>query len=103
MPYDWVITTTDDSGTFCWICFGKNDSNDRLLGDAFLRGYYSVLDYNRHRFGFSPHNAEPEDKGRVGHTSKHHTFKSFVSWASGLEVRTFLVDFSGGFVDRLLD
>jgi hypothetical protein len=54
MPYDWVITTTDDSGTYCWVCFAENNTDDWLLGDSFLRGYYSVHDYNKQRFGFAP-------------------------------------------------
>ncbi len=54
MPYDWVVTWNDADGEYCWICFGENETDDWLLGDAFLRGYYSVHDYKRKRFGFAP-------------------------------------------------
>jgi hypothetical protein len=39
-----------------------------MLGDAFLRGYYSVYDYENMKFGFAPHSnslkSAPE-KGEV--------------------------------------
>ena len=43
----------------CWICMFENEGfgvdDYWLLGDTFLRGYYSVHDYESMRFGFAPH------------------------------------------------
>jgi len=55
MPYDYVNTYTDETGTNCFICYGENDmGDDWMLGDAFLRGYYAVHDHKKKRMGFAP-------------------------------------------------
>jgi len=55
MPYDYV----NNSDGVCWICWAENsfdgiDTGDWMLGDAFLRGYYSVHDHEQERMGFAP-------------------------------------------------
>ncbi len=43
LPSDYIVYY--DSRT-CFACIFENDSNEYwILGDAFLRGYYSVHDY----------------------------------------------------------
>jgi len=40
-----------------WACFtDAGEGANFTLGSAFLRGYYSVHDYEGKRFGFVPHN-----------------------------------------------
>jgi hypothetical protein len=46
----------------CWACLGSNDyGGEWILGDTFLRGYYSTHDHTNKRFGFAPH-AESKKK-----------------------------------------
>lgn len=55
MPsYDYVIETDGD----CWLCLGENPiDNYWVLGDTFLRGYYSMHAYdgNKAKFALTPH------------------------------------------------
>lgn len=50
---DWIIETNGE----CWACIGENPIDDYwILGDTFLRGYYSVHKHGkRPKFGFAPH------------------------------------------------
>jgi hypothetical protein len=51
----------------CFICFFPEPSLDRwLLGDAFLRGYYSVYDYERKKMGFAPHLESTKHAPKMG-------------------------------------
>jgi len=51
-PEDYVLEYEGE----CWACLGENrDDEYILLGDTFLRGWYSVHDHKNNRFGFVPH------------------------------------------------
>jgi hypothetical protein len=53
-PKDYLIPMRENSES-CFICVYPEPGDTRwLLGDAFLRGYYSVYDYEQRRFGFVP-------------------------------------------------
>jgi hypothetical protein len=52
---DYLVQTFEGSAE-CFMCIFSDDSLDRiLLGDSFLRGYYSVYNYETKQFGFAPH------------------------------------------------
>lgn len=58
LPEDYFVEWQGE----CFACLGKEDFLDGfLLGDAFLRGYYSTHDHTNKRFGFAPH-AESKKK-----------------------------------------
>lgn len=51
-PEDWIVETDG----LCWACLGENNFDEYwILGDTFLRGFYSVHDNANARFGFAPH------------------------------------------------
>ena len=51
-PHDYLIEFGDE----CWICIGENTYDEYwVLGDSFLRGFYSVHDYKSMMFGLAPH------------------------------------------------
>ena len=53
LPEDYMIW---DSGTKTfWMCIDESSDEMWVLGDAFLRGYYSTHDHAEKRFGFAPH------------------------------------------------
>lgn len=54
-PDDYIITLEQSGVTGCLLGFSGADSEYWLLGDVFLRGYYSVHDMTNDRIGFAPH------------------------------------------------
>lgn len=51
-PEDYFVKWQDE----CFACLGSNDfGSDWILGDTFLRGFYSTHDHLNKRFGFAPH------------------------------------------------
>ena len=51
-PEDYILKEDGQ----CWVCLDHNGSDDSwLLGDTFLRGFYSTHDYTNKKFGFAPH------------------------------------------------
>jgi hypothetical protein len=54
-PEDYIIEITNEGVTGCLLGFGASDMPYWLLGDVFLRGYYSVHDQANDRIGFAPH------------------------------------------------
>lgn len=54
-PEDYIIVINQDDITGCLLGFGASDMPYWLLGDVFLRGYYSVHDMDNDRIGFAPH------------------------------------------------
>jgi hypothetical protein len=45
----------------CGLCIDNSRDDTWLLGDAFLRGFYSVHDHKNKRFGFAPHTLSTKD------------------------------------------
>lgn len=54
-PDDYVIEVTNGNVTGCVLGFTASEMPYFLLGDVFLRGYYSVHDHTNDRIGFAPH------------------------------------------------
>jgi|TARA_B110000285_G_C15100292_1_gene604600 hypothetical protein len=54
-PEDYIIEVTTNNVTGCVLGFTATDMPYMLLGDVFLRGYYSVHDITNDRIGFAPH------------------------------------------------
>ena len=57
-PEDYIVdVSAEKDEIYCAICLEANDSLGKwLLGDAFLRGWYSIHDYENMRMGFVPFN-----------------------------------------------
>lgn len=68
-PEDYILdVSAEEDGIYCTICLLASDSYGKwILGDAFLRGWYSIHDYENLRMGFVPFNgskkSEPELAG----------------------------------------
>jgi hypothetical protein len=55
----------------CWACLGENSYDEYfILGDTFLRGFYSVHDNENARFGFAPHAGSDKAAPYYGTTPK---------------------------------
>ena len=52
MPKDYIVYT--GKANVCFVCIDDAGSL-WILGDSFLRGFYSVYDHKEKRFGFAPH------------------------------------------------
>jgi hypothetical protein len=53
LPQDYV---TKDSTNVCKVQFNNNSNqNNWVLGEAFLKGFYSVHDHANKQIGFAPH------------------------------------------------
>lgn len=51
-PKDYIV----ESFNVCFACIGDNGNDPYfVLGDSFLRGFYSIHDYENSKFGFAPH------------------------------------------------
>lgn len=50
-PEDYLVEYAGE----CFACVGSDPGNTWLLGDAFLRGFYSTHDHASLKFGFAPH------------------------------------------------
>lgn len=53
LPEDYIYV--DDWDSNCSFCILDNGDETWLLGDSFLRGFYSTHDHLEKRFGFAPH------------------------------------------------
>ena len=69
LPVDYLVPTHKGSDR-CFICIYPEAKGVKgwLLGDAFLRGYYSMYNYDTRRFGFSPHSKSTKAPIRKGRT-----------------------------------
>ena len=64
-PEDYLV---DYEGS-CWACFIEGyDEQQWLLGDSFLRGFYSTHDYATYQFGFAPHATSKKSAPVAGET-----------------------------------
>jgi len=53
LPEDYVFY--DKEVDMCTVCVVDSGDDTWLLGDAFMRGFYSTHDHKEERFGFAPH------------------------------------------------
>lgn len=52
LPEDYIV----EYEGYCFACLGKADYGEEwILGDAFMRGFYSTHDHKSQKFGFAPH------------------------------------------------
>lgn len=63
LPEDYFVEWEGE----CWACLGSNDyGSDWILGDTFLRGFYSTHDHTNKRFGFAPHSESTKKAPYLG-------------------------------------
>ena len=53
LPEDYMLY--DESSESYGMCIDESWDDYWVLGDAFLRGFYSTHDHAENRFGFAPH------------------------------------------------
>lgn len=64
-PKDYLLPLSRSS---CSLCIYDAEEEEWLLGDAFLRGFYSTHDHDAKKFGFAPHslsNKKSPYRGKV--------------------------------------
>ena len=61
LPEDYVVPIYED-GSGCMICMFSDYDNMWILGDAFLRGWYSIHDHTNNRMGFVPYSGSSKSK-----------------------------------------
>lgn len=54
-PEDYVITMENQGEQGCMLGFMATNQTYFILGDVFLRGYYTIHDLERDRIGIAPH------------------------------------------------
>ena len=74
-PDDYILTIENGAAEGCLLGFAASDMPYWLLGDAFLRGYYSVHDMENNRIGFAPHATSNKKKITEG-TNPEQTFSA---------------------------
>lgn len=72
-PDDYVIEMVVDGVTTCVLGLSANDADYWLLGDSFLRGYYTIHDMANDRIGFALHATSDKQEIRAG-TNPKRTF-----------------------------
>lgn len=50
-----VDITLANDGSLCALCLGDSGADYWILGDVFLRGWYSIHDLDNMKMGFVPH------------------------------------------------
>ena len=60
LPEDYVVPIFED-GSGCMVCM-FDDSDMWILGDVFLRGFYSIHDHTNNRMGFVPYVGSSKSK-----------------------------------------
>ena len=82
-PEDYVLNLDGE----CWVCLHENTYDEYwVLGDTFLRGYYSVHDYSSMSFGFAPHSRSQKAKPVPATEILTGQEKKFKSWHNVLDV-----------------
>jgi hypothetical protein len=64
LPEDYVIYESYYNA--CFMCILDSGDETWLLGDAFLRGFYSTHDHKEKRFGFAPHSLSTKKGAQKG-------------------------------------
>ena len=66
-PEDYMVEDDGVSGS-CFLCILKETEspNEALLGNGFLRGFYSTHDLETNKFGFAPHATSNKADPRPG-------------------------------------
>ena len=59
-PEDYTVATDQDLDECAFCLQGTHGYSYWILGDAFLRGWYSIHDYSNMRFGFAPFIGSPK-------------------------------------------
>ena len=75
--YYWLEMLPDDYAIIqdynCFICILPQDYDMWILGNSFLRGFYSTYDMRRNKFGFAVHASSSKSHPRYGVPSPHMT------------------------------
>lgn len=69
VPEDYVVEINNR----CFVCLQESEpgvGNEWILGDAFLRGFYSAYHYPTGKFGFAPHNNSTKASIKEGEQPK---------------------------------
>ena len=78
-PDDYILEIENEGVTGCLLGFGSSDADFWLLGDTFLRGYYSVHDMTNDRLGFAPHATSKKKKITEGKNPERLYSEEFTS------------------------
>ena len=70
-PDDYILSITNNGTTGCVLGFLSSNSTYFILGDSFLRGYYSVHDMTNDRIGFAPHKTSKKKEIESGVNPKN--------------------------------
>lgn len=84
LPEDYVIDMNDGSG-MCEICLNtQRGATDWVLGDAFMRGWYSIHDHENLRMGFTPFTGSPKLLPVAGSTPSEALPRRPFVWLNGI-------------------
>jgi hypothetical protein len=61
-PNDYILEVNLEGQSGCIISIMTSPAPYFILGDSFLRGYYTVHDMENNRIGFAPHKDSPKRK-----------------------------------------
>ena len=64
-PTDYVITVQHQGQEGCMLGFMATNQTYFILGDVFLRGYYTIHDLENDRIGIAPHANSPKQRLQV--------------------------------------
>jgi hypothetical protein len=73
MIYDWGTQTY-------WMCIDESSDEMWVLGDAFLRGFYSTHDHAEKRFGFAPHSLSTKKSPYKGEVPEENLSVKLETW-----------------------
>ncbi len=79
LPEDYILNWDG----VCFACIGDGGDDPYLvLGDSFLRGFYSIHDYSKMRFGFVPHSESTKLAPQKGNVPKK-KLEPYQHWKKG--------------------
>jgi len=70
-PSDYVLDLDIEGQQGCLLSLMAADIPYFILGDSFLRGYYSVHDHTNNRIGLAPHNTSPKRRIELGQLPRY--------------------------------